>query len=161
MQNNGVYEKLNTRGKTQDDIFSKINKSVTATVVLGANSVLNPCDLLVSVDGGKTFKPAYLEEYNSQKADYALGVRVVYDGHIFRALVANPAIKTIDDDTKWEDEGVFIVNGAAMITFRRETKNVEESFKCAVAVDCEMEMAYMYSVNDACKIAGFPNILIK
>lgn len=160
-QNNGAYKSLRTRGNTQDDIFLSINKSVTATVVMAANSKLSPGDALVSIDGGKTFKPAFLDEYDDTKADYAIDVKVVYGGHIFKALVATPEADAIADNTKWKDEGAFVINGAAMITFERETKNVEESFKCAVAVDCELLAPAMYKFNESCRVAGFPNILMK
>lgn len=161
MQNQGVYNKLNTRGKTQDDIFLGVKKSITATVVIAANSMLYPADLLVSTDGGVTFTPAYLDEYDDTKADYELGVKVVSKGHIFKALVDTPDANSIDDNAKWKDEGAFIVNGAAMITFKRETKDVEESIKCAVAVDCELLVPEMYRFNESCRVAGFPNILMK
>lgn len=161
MQKNNAYQKLTTRGNTQDDIFLSINKSVTATVVMAANSKLSPGDALLSTDGGKTFTPAFLDEYDDTKADYALGAKVVSGGHIFKALVATPEVDTIADNTKWKDEGVFVINGAAMITFERETKDVEESFKCAVAVDCELLVPAMYKFNESCRVAGFPNILMK
>lgn len=161
MQQNNAYQNLTTRGNTQDDIFLSINKSVTATVVMAANSKLSPGDALVSTDGGKTFTPAYLDEYDDTKADYALGAKVVSGGHIFKALVATPEADSIDDNTKWKDEGVFVINGAAMITFERETKEIEESFKCAVAVDCELLAPAMYKFNESCRVAGFPNILMK
>lgn len=161
MQKNNAYQKLTTRGNTQDDIFLSINKSVTATVVMAANSKLSPGDALVSTDGGKTFTPAFLDEYDDTKADYALGAKVVSGGHIFKALVATPEADSIDDNTKWKDEGVFVINGAAMITFERETKEIEESFKCAVAVDCELLAPAMYKFNESCRVAGFPNILMK
>lgn len=161
MQKNNAYQELTTRGNTQDDIFLSINKSVTATVVMAANSKLSPGDALVSTDGGKTFTPAYLDEYDDTKADYALGAKVVSGGHIFKALVATPEADSIDDNTKWKDEGVFVINGAAMITFERETKEIEESFKCAVAVDCELLAPAMYKFNESCRVAGFPNILMK
>lgn len=161
MQKNNAYQKLTTRGNTQDDIFLSINKSVTATVVMAANSKLSPGDALLSTDGGKTFTPAFLDEYDDTKADYALGAKVVSGGHIFKALVATPEVDTIADNTKWKDEGVFVINGAAMITFERETKDVEESFKCAVAVDCELLAPAMYKFNESCRVAGFPNILMK
>lgn len=160
-QKNSAYNNLKTRGNTQDDIFLSIKKSVTATVVLAANSKLSPGDALVSSDGGKTFTPAYLDEYDDTKADYVLGAKVVSAGHIFKALVDTPAVDTIDDNTKWKDEGVFVINGAVMITFERETKDVEESFKCAVAVDCELLAPAMYKFNESCRVAGFPNILMK
>ena len=161
MQKNNAYQKLTTRGNTQDDIFLSINKSVTATVVMAANSKLSPGDALVSTDGGKTFTPAFLDEYDDTKADYALWAKVVSGGHIFKALVATPEADSIDDNTKWKDEGVFVINGAAMITFERETKEIEESFKCAVAVDCELLAPAMYKFNESCRVAGFPNILMK
>lgn len=160
-QKNNAYNNLKTRGNTQDDIFLSINKSVTATVVMAANSKLSPGDALVSIDGGKTFTPAYLDEYDDTKVDYALGAKVVSGGHIFKALVATPEADSIDDNTKWKDEGVFVINGAAMITFESETKDVEESFKCAVAVDCELLAPAMYKFNESCRVAGFPNILMK
>lgn len=160
-QNKGAYNNLKTRGNTQDDIFLSINKSVTATVVMAANSKLSPGDALVSIDGGKTFTPAFLDEYDDTKADYSLGAKVVSGGHIFKALVDTPEADSIDDNTKWKDEGVFVINGAAMITFERETKDVEESFKCAVAVDCELLAPAMYKFNESCRVAGFPNILMK
>ena len=161
MQQNNAYQNLTTRGNTQDDIFLSINKSVTATVVMAANSKLSPGDALLSTDGGKTFIPAFLDEYDNTKADYALGAKVVSGGHIFKALVATPEADSIDDNTKWKDEGVFVINGAAMITFERETKELEESFKCAVAVDCELLTPAMYKFNESCRVAGFPNILMK
>lgn len=161
MQKNSAYNNLNTRGNTQDDIFLSINKSVTAIVVMAANSKLSPGDALVSIDGGKTFIPAFLDEYDDTKADYAIGAKVVSGGHIFNALVDTPEADSIDDNTKWKDEGVFVINGAAMITFERETKDDEESFKCAVAVDCELLAPAMYKFNESCRVAGFPNILMK
>lgn len=161
MQQKNAYNNLKTRGNTQDDIFLSINKSVTATVVMAANSKLSPGDALLSIDGGKTFTPAYLDEYDDTKADYELGVKVVSGGHIFKALVDTPEADSIDDNAKWKDEGVFVINGAAMITFERETKDVEESFKCAVAVDCELLAPAMYKFNESCRVAGFPNILMK
>lgn len=160
-QKNSAYDNLKTRGNTQDDIFLSINKSVTATVVMAANSKLSPGDALLSTDGGKTFTPAFLDEYDDTKADYAKDVKVVSGGHIFKALVATPEADAIADNTKWKDEGVFVINGAAMITFERETKDVEESFKCAVAVDCELLAPAMYKFNESCRVAGFPNILMK
>ncbi len=161
MQKNDVYNNLATRGKTQDDIFIKIHKSVVATITLLANSKVGPGDLLVSSDGGKTFTSAYLEEYDPAKADYALDTKVVSDGEIYKALVPNPAVETISDDTKWKHEGKFVINGAAMITFERETKDNPESFSCAVAVDCELLSVAMNQFNESCRLAGFPNILMK
>ncbi|MGE4382273.1 MAG: hypothetical protein AB7D41_03650 [Arcobacter sp.] len=161
MQNKGAYNQLNTRGKTQDDIFLRINKSVTATVVIPANTKVRPGDLLVTADGGKTFRPAYLNEYDNTKLDYVLGAKVVFEGITYKALVDAPEADTISDNTKWKDEGAFVVNGSAMITFERETKDTEESFKCAVAVDCELLAHEMYEFNESCRVAGFPNILMK
>lgn len=160
-QKNDAYKNLKTRGNTQDDIFLSINKAVTAIVVMAANSKLSPGDALLSTDGGKTFTPAFLDEYDDTKVDYELGEKVVFEGHIYKALVSTPEADSIDDNTKWKDDGVFVINGAAMITFERETKNVEESFKCAVAVDCELLAPTMYKFNESCRVAGFPNILMK
>lgn len=84
-QKNSAYDNLKTRGNTQDDIFLSINKSVTATVVMAANSKLSPGDALLSTDGGKTFTPAFLDEYDDTKADYAKDVKVV-SGDIFLKL---------------------------------------------------------------------------
>ncbi|PLY04888.1 MAG: hypothetical protein C0625_15360 [Arcobacter sp.] len=161
MQKTNAYNALNTRGKTQDDIFININKSVTATVTIPAGTKLGPADPLLSIDGGKTFTPAFKAEYDDTKADYANGTEVVSGGHVFTAIVANPAADTIDDNTKWRDDGVYVINGAAMITFEREATDTEESTKIAVAVDCELLSHQMNMFNESCRVAGFPNILMK
>lgn len=160
-QKQDVYKGLNTRGKTQDDIFLKIHKSVTAQVTLPPNSKLNPGDLLITMDGGKSFVPGYLDEYDDTKDDYPMNSAVVFNGRVYIAIVDNPAADTIEDDTKWNDQGAYVVHGAAMITFSRETQDELESFKCAVAVDCELLSHEMYNFNESCRVAGFPNILMK
>ncbi|WP_419768576.1 hypothetical protein [Arcobacter sp.] len=161
MQKNNAYDALNTRGKTQDDIFINIHKSVKATVTIPVGTKLRPADLLVTTDGGKTFVPAYIDEYDNAKTDYANGSKAISSGHIFTALEENPTADSIDDDTKWRDDGVYVINGAAMITFEREATETEESLVCAVAVDCELLSHQMYSFNESSRVAGFPNILMK
>ena len=161
MQKNNAYAALNTRGKTQDDIFINIHKSVKATVTIPVGTKLRPADPLVTIDGGKTFVPAYKDEYDSTKTDYEIETSVISGGHIFTSIVATPAADSIDDDTKWRDDGVYVINGAAMITFEREATETEESLVCAVAVDCELLSHQMYSFNESSRVAGFPNILMK
>lgn len=164
MQLNGAYDELSTRGKTIDDIFLKIYKKVTAQVTLPVGSEVNPADPLVSVDGGKTFKPAFLPTYDSEKADYEDETKVVHEGYIYTSLAAAPAAGTIADDTKWEKGEKYIVNGAALITFKRENPDSaesEETFTCAVAIDCELSASQMINFNEDTRVAGFPAVLMR
>ena len=48
-----------------------------------------------------------------------------------------------------------------IITFKREAVLVQESFECAVAVDCELLSHQMYNFNESSRVAGFPAILMK
>lgn len=161
MQQNDVYAKLNTRPKTLDDILLNLHKKVSATVNIPANTTLNPCDPLVTLDGGKTFNVAFKIEYDTAKIDYKTDAVVVHAGRIYTALVNDPAANTITDDTKWRDDGEYKINGVALITFQRETKDDPETLKCAVGVDCELSATAMYNFNEATRVAGFPNILMR
>ena len=48
-----------------------------------------------------------------------------------------------------------------MITFEREAGESDESFKCAVAIDCEISAHSMNDFNESTRVAGFPNILMR
>lgn len=161
MQKDKVYSGLPSRGKGQDDIFFKIHKSVAATIIVPAGTKIRPAEPLVSIDGGLTFSPVYMNEYDSTKADYKRDNKVVEEGVVYKALVDDPDLDSLADDTKWKNEGAYVINGAAMITFERETKDAEESFKAAVAVDCEISASSMVQFNESCRVAGFPNILMR
>ena len=161
MQKNGVYDGLKTRGTTQGEIFIDIKKAVSATIVLQAGEKIKPADPLVSTDGGQTFYPVFTEEYDSEKTDYKKDAKVVHAGDVYLALADNPIANSINDKAKWSNEGKYVINGAAMITFDMEAKDKEESFKCAVAVDCEVSASSMHNFNEATRIAGFPVVLMR
>lgn len=161
MQTNTVYDTLNTRGITLDDVMKQKVKSVVATIMMLANTKVSPMEPLVSTDGGKTFKPAYKEEYDSAKTDYGIGTEVISDGHIFTALVDNPEANTISDEVKWRDDGEYTVNGFLMVTFERETSDNAESFKAAVMTDGVVVYSKMVNVNESTRVAAFPNIIME
>ena len=161
MQKNNVYANLNTRGTTQDDVILAVYKSVKATVTIPVGKKVGPAEPLVSVDGGKTFVPAFIEEFDPTKADYKTNHEVVHGGRIFKALVDDPTVDSTDDNEKWSDMGAYVINGAAMITFEREAPQEEESFDCAVAVDCELLSQKMPNFSESSRVAGFPTILMK
>lgn len=159
MQKNEAYNALSTRGKTQDDIFLKIHKSVSATVTIPAGTKIKPAEPLVSTDGGLTFKPAFLKEYDEGNT-YEAGEKVVEGGLIQTCSTAVETAEAFDSD-KWTKGETYVVNGAAMITFEREAKESDESFKCAVAIDCEISAHNMNDFNESTRVAGFPNILMR
>lgn len=161
MQKNGVYESIQTRGATQDDVILRVAKSVTATVVVTANSVVGAGELLVTLDGGKTYSPAFIAEYDDSKDDYAAESKVVFEGNVYKALVDTPDIGSIDDNTQWKLEHKYVINGVLMITFQRETKDAPESFKAAVLVDGEVLYSKIPNKNESSRIAAYPTILIK
>jgi len=162
MQKNDVYNSLTTNGKSQDDIFIKIHKSVSATVTVPVGGVVNPAEPLVSTDGGLTFLPAYLEEF-SEENTYATGEQVVYGG-VIQTAKANIDPAGPFDQLEWTEGDKYLINGAAMITFKRENPSdaaEAESFKCAVAVDCEVSAVDMINFNESSRVAGYPNILMR
>lgn len=161
MQKNGIYENMQTRGTTQDEVILKVGKSVVATVILGSNTIVGAGELLKTLDGGLTYTPAFVPEYDSTKADYKNTQTVVYEGNVYKALVDDPDIDCINDNTQWKFESKYIVNGVLMVTFQRETKNASENFKAAVLVDGEVLYSKVPNKNESSRVAAYPAILIK
>lgn len=159
---NNVYDNLNTRNTTQDDVILNVVKSVTASVLVRAGTKVRAGELLVSTDGGLTFSAAVLPEYDPLKADYTNDTVVINAGHIFTAIGVTDAGE-IGDNAKWRDEGEYIINGALMVTHEREVPSGgdDETFKSAVMVDGELLGQNVPNMNEASRVAAFPSILIK
>ena len=161
MQKNDIYQSIQTRGTTQDEVILKVAKSVSATIVLAANSIVSAGELLKTLDGGKTYTPAFVPEYDNTKADYEANTTVVHEGKVYKALVDTPDIDSIDDNTQWKFEYEYVINGVLMVTFSRETKETPENFKAAVLVDGEVLYSKVPNKNESSRIAAYPTILLK
>ncbi|RBQ28407.1 hypothetical protein [Aliarcobacter vitoriensis] len=160
MQKNQAYKGLSTRGVTQDDVILKVNKSLSATVILTKGQIAGVGELLVSKDGGKTFRLAYKQELNDD-GTYIKEDEVVHEGIIYKALKDNVSIADIEDNTSWKELGKYVVNGSLMVTFEREAVDEQESFRAAVMVDGELLYTNLKNKNEQSRVVAYPNILIK
>lgn len=160
MQKNQAYNNIATRGVTQDEVILKVNKSISATIILEENQKVGAGELLVTNDGGLTFKMAYKQELNDTET-YNANDEVVHEGVVYKALKDVVTSADIQDNTSWKELGKYIVNGALMITFERVAVENVESFKAAVMVDGEVLYANLRNKNEQSRLAAYPNILLK
>jgi len=158
MQKNEVYKTLETRPKTLDDIMIENNKATQTLVVIKAGTTVYPGETLVTNDGGKTFYPAYKEEYIFTKEDYLLGNEVVHEMYVYEARESNPPADSILDNTKWKNKGKFVVNGSLITTFPISATNEDEMVHVGVSVNCKLVSENMKNINDSVRVAGYPNI---
>lgn len=159
-QKNAVYEALETRPKTLDDIMHDNVKSTQGLLTIKAGTTVYPGELLVTKDGGVTFTQAYKDEYDSTKEDYELDFEVVYEMYIYKALVTNPPANSISDDTKWEKKEKLVVNGSLICTFPMTATTEDKIIHAGVSINCKLVEQGLTNVNQSIKLAGFPNICI-